>query len=43
MTCQETGKTWCPLQNWTAATGRFDIVNSCLSELAVLAFEFGYR
>jgi 2-oxoglutarate dehydrogenase complex dehydrogenase (E1) component-like enzyme len=43
VTCQETAKTWCPLQNWTAANGRFDVVNSCLSELAVLAFEFGYR
>ncbi len=38
LTCQETGKTYTPL----ASLGKFDALNSSLSEFAVMGFEFGF-
>jgi 2-oxoglutarate dehydrogenase E1 component len=38
----ETGKRYVPLQHVAPGQGRFDVVDSSLSEYAVLGFEFGY-
>jgi 2-oxoglutarate dehydrogenase E1 component len=38
----ETGKRYVPLQHIAPDQGRFDVVDSSLSEYAVLGFEFGY-
>ena len=38
----ETGGTFTPLANIPAATGRFEIYNSPLSETAVMGFEYGF-
>jgi 2-oxoglutarate dehydrogenase E1 component len=38
----ETGKRYVPLQHIAPGQGRFDVVDSSLSEYAVLGFEFGY-
>ena len=38
---QQSGATACPLNSWTAATGRLDVHNSHLSEFAVVGFEYG--
>jgi 2-oxoglutarate dehydrogenase E1 component len=38
----ENGSTWTPLQHLPNASGRFEIWNSPLTELAVLAFEYGF-
>ncbi|CAM9388014.1 unnamed protein product [Phaeothamnion confervicola] len=40
--CQQTGASFVPLAEWDGATGHFEVVNSPLSELAVLAFEVGH-
>ncbi len=37
-----TGAKYTPLQHLPGATGRFEVFNSPLTELAVLAFEYGY-
>lgn len=39
---QERERTYCPLQHLKAGQGRFDVINSLLSEYAALGFEFGY-
>jgi 2-oxoglutarate dehydrogenase E1 component len=39
---QETGKTWTPLQHLSEAQLPFVVIDSLLSEEAVLAFEYGY-
>jgi 2-oxoglutarate dehydrogenase E1 component len=39
---QATGDTWLPLQNLSPGQERFLVINSPLSEEAVLAFEYGY-
>jgi len=39
---QKTGETWLPLQNLSTQQPRFLVINSVLSEEAVLAFEYGY-
>ena len=38
----ETGKRYVPLQHIAPDQGRFDVLDSSLSEYAVLGFEFGY-
>ena len=38
----ETGEEYSPLQNLDPNQARFEVINSLLSEEAVLAFEFGY-
>ncbi len=38
----ETGHTYTPLQHIPQATGTFEIYNSPLSEMAAMAFEYGY-
>jgi len=38
----ETGQSWTPLQHLPNAPGRFQVYNSPLTELAVLAFEYGF-
>ncbi|HEY7878449.1 MAG TPA: 2-oxoglutarate dehydrogenase E1 component, partial [Gemmatimonadaceae bacterium] len=38
----ERGTTYTPLQHIRGAAGRFEIYNSPLSEMAVLAFDYGY-
>ena len=38
----ERGTTYAPLQHVPGATGLFEVFNSPLSEMAVLAFEYGY-
>ena len=38
----ENGTQWIPLQHLPNATGRFEIWNSPLSEMAVLGFEYGF-
>jgi 2-oxoglutarate dehydrogenase E1 component len=39
---QETGKTYIPLQHLAENQGQFTIIDSILSEVAVLGFEYGY-
>lgn len=39
---QETGARYCPLANVPGSRGKLHVVNSNLSELAVMAFELGY-
>jgi probable 2-oxoglutarate dehydrogenase E1 component DHKTD1 len=39
---QSSGERVCPLAEVVGSTGRLEVVNSNLSELAVLGFEFGY-
>lgn len=39
---QDTGEPYCSLKNLKKEQGRFDIVNSLLSEYAALGFEYGY-
>lgn len=39
---QETGERYCPLSHVAGSRGRLEVVNSNLSELAVLGFELGY-
>ena len=39
---QKTGETYLPLQNLAADQGSFLVINSTLSEEAVLGFEYGY-
>ena len=39
---QKTGETYLPLQNLAADQGNFLVINSTLSEEAVLGFEYGY-
>ena len=38
----ETGKRYVPMQHIAPGQGKFDVVDSSLSEYAVLGFEFGY-
>jgi 2-oxoglutarate dehydrogenase E1 component len=38
----ERGASYAPLQHIPGATGRFEVYNSPLSEMAVLAFEYGF-
>jgi 2-oxoglutarate dehydrogenase E1 component len=38
----EDGSSWTPLQHLPNASGRFEVFNSPLTELAVLAFEYGF-
>ena len=38
----ENGSSWTPLQHLPNASGRFEVWNSPLSELGVLAFEYGF-
>lgn len=38
----EQGTRWVPLENLAADQGRFTIVNTMLSELAVMGFEYGF-
>jgi 2-oxoglutarate dehydrogenase E1 component len=38
----ETGKSYCPLCHLDPNQGPFDVFDSCLSEAAVLGFEYGY-
>lgn len=38
----ETGQSYCPLCKMSPDQGRFDIINSPLSEFACLGFEYGY-
>ena len=38
----ETGEVYVPLQHLAAKQGRFNVVDSSLSEYAVMGFEFGY-
>ena len=39
---QKTEKRWTPLKHVSADQGRFEVINSMLSEEAVLGFEYGY-
>ena len=39
---QETGAPYCPLANLDSGQAPFDVYDSCLSEVAVLGFEYGY-
>lgn len=39
---QTTGQVYCPLQHVPQQTARFTVINSLLSEVGVLAFEYGY-
>jgi len=39
---QETEKRWTPLRHLTPDQARFEVINSMLSEEAVLGFEYGY-
>ncbi|HVK18549.1 MAG TPA: 2-oxoglutarate dehydrogenase E1 component [Fimbriiglobus sp.] len=39
---QETGKSYCPLAHLDPGQAQFDVFDSSLSEMAVLAFEYGY-
>ena len=36
------GATWVPLQHLAPGQGRFEVINSLLSEAAVLGYEYGY-
>jgi len=38
----ENGRPFVPMQHLTPNQGRFDVYDSCLSEYAVMGFEFGY-
>jgi 2-oxoglutarate dehydrogenase E1 component len=42
LVCQETGAVYSPLAHLREEQGRFEVLNSCLSEEGVLAFEYGY-
>ena len=39
---QETGEAYCPLANLAPDQQQFSVLDSCLSEVAVLGFEYGY-
>ena len=39
---QKTEKRWTPLKHVSADQGKFEVINSMLSEVAVLGFEYGY-
>lgn len=39
---QETEKRWTPLKHLSPDQSRFEVINSMLSEVAVLGFEYGY-
>ena len=39
---QETERRWTPLKHLASGQGRFEVINSMLSEEAVLGFEYGY-
>ncbi|MFO0846944.1 MAG: 2-oxoglutarate dehydrogenase E1 component [Gemmataceae bacterium] len=39
---QETGQGYCPLDRFGQGQAPFDVFDSCLSETAVLGFEYGY-
>jgi 2-oxoglutarate dehydrogenase E1 component len=38
----ENGRRWVPLQNLVPEQGRFEVIDTMLSEAAVLGFEYGY-
>jgi 2-oxoglutarate dehydrogenase E1 component len=40
--CQASGKTYIPLQHVAAGQARFNVIDSVLSEEAVMGFEYGY-
>jgi 2-oxoglutarate dehydrogenase E1 component len=42
LTCYDSGREWCALQELTAPTTRVRIVDSLLSEFAAVGFEYGY-
>ncbi|PLX37919.1 MAG: 2-oxoglutarate dehydrogenase E1 component [Hyphomicrobiales bacterium] len=39
---QDTGERYTPLDNFASETARYEVINSMLSEEAVLGFEYGY-
>jgi 2-oxoglutarate dehydrogenase E1 component len=42
LTCYDSGKEWCPLQEVSRDSARVRIVDSLLSEFAAVGFEYGY-
>lgn len=42
LTCQDTANTWSPLESLARKGSRLTVINSALSEYAVMGFEYGY-